>query len=190
MKKLLLVTCAVTALGGFVLAQDSVAQSTQPSKSPSSAQTGTSTAPTDPSKGVRRVDGAAVVMTFYTANSADFRASKIMGQSVYNLNNESIGEVNDIIVNDGKTIKAIVVGVGGFLGIGERNVAIDPASIVLSEQTDGSARMVVNTTRDDLKNAPAFNFADVDKAGPGKENTTTGSGRSNTGGTGNNSNRK
>lgn len=185
MRKMLLLTCAVTALSGFGIAQDSFAQS-QPSKSAPSAQPGTTTTtPADPSKGVRRVDGAAVVMTFYTANAADFRASKIMGKSVYNLNNESIGEVNDIIINDGKTIKAIVVGVGGFLGMGERNVAIDPASIVLSEQTDGSARMVVNTTRDDLKKAPAFHFADVDKAGPKAKNATTGSGGSNTGGTGN-----
>jgi sporulation protein YlmC with PRC-barrel domain len=140
-------------------------------------------------KGVRRVDGAAVTMTFYAANAADFRASKIIGRSVYNLNNESIGDVNDLIIHDGKTISAVVVGVGGFLGMGERNVAIAPGSIVLSEQPDGTARLVVNTTREDLKRAPAFNFADVDKAGPDAKSATTGSG-SNTSATGTGSSRK
>lgn len=56
--------------------------------------------------------------------------------------------------------------VGGFLGMGERNVAISPAWMVLSEQRDGSVGLVVNTTKDELKKAEAFNFADVDKTGP------------------------
>ena len=65
----------------------------------------------------------------------------------------------------------VVVSVGGFLGMGDRNVAVQPGSVVLNEQTDGSARMVINTTKEDLKNAPAFNFADVDKAGAGAATT-------------------
>ena len=176
MRKLLMTTCALTALSGFAVAQTSTGQSqTPPAKSQPSTQSGTTTPSAQAQPGVRRVEGAAVVMTFYTTNPADFRASKLMGKTVYNLQNESIGEVNDLIINEGKTIKAIVVGVGGFLGIGERNVAIDPASVVLNEEPDGNARLVVNTTRDDLKKAPAFNFADVDKAGP-KAGTTTGGG--------------
>lgn len=176
MRRFLSTTCALTALSGLVIAQSSTVQSqTPPSKSQPSAQSGPTAPAAQSQPGVRRVEGAALVMPFYTANAADFRASKLMGRTVYNLQNESIGEVNDLIINDGKTIKAIVVGVGGFLGMGERNVAIDPAAVVLTEQQDGTARLVVNTTRDDLKKAPAFNFADVDKAGP-KAGTTTGSG--------------
>jgi sporulation protein YlmC with PRC-barrel domain len=116
--------------------------------------------------GIQRLDGASAVMTLYTANPADVRASKLMGTNVYNLKDENIGEVSDLVIDNGKTITAVVVSVGGFLGIGERNVAISPASVVLNEQRDGSFRLVVNTTKDDLKNAVPFNFADVDKAGP------------------------
>jgi sporulation protein YlmC with PRC-barrel domain len=116
--------------------------------------------------GIQRLDGASAVMTLYTANPADVRASKLMGTNVYNLKDENIGEVSDLVIDNGKTITAVVVSVGGFLGIGERNVAISPASVVLNEQRDGSFRLVVNTTKDDLKNAAPFNFADVDKAGP------------------------
>lgn len=173
MRHAIYAACAAVAM----VASASYAQAPQqqaPQKQSPAAQPGT------PPGSVQRVDAASVVMTFYTANPADFRVSSIMGKSVYNLNNESIGEVNDIIINDGKTIRAIIIGVGGFLGIGERNVAVDPASVVLSEQSDGSARLVVNTTRDDLKKAPAFNLADVDKAGP-NAGRTTGSGSGGTG---------
>jgi sporulation protein YlmC with PRC-barrel domain len=113
-----------------------------------------------------------VRLTFYKVQSADMRASKLIGADVYNLNNENIGEVSDLILDNGKNVKAVVLSVGGFLGIGDRNVAVEPAAVVLREQNDGSPRLVVNTTKEDLKGAPAFNFADVDKAGSG---ATTGS---------------
>ena len=128
------------------------------------------------SAGLQRVDAASLVMTYYTANPADTRVSNIMGRSVYNLRDEAIGEVNDIIINNGKTITAIVVGVGGFLGMGERNVAVAPSAIVLSETNDGSARLVVNTTKEDLKKATAFNFDDVDKPKAGST-TSMGTGK-------------
>ena len=167
MKRIFLTTCAFAALTALAMAQSSTTPpSAQPGTMGQSSQTG-----------VQRVDTSAVVLTYYTANPADFRASKLLGRTVYNTNNENIGEVNDLIIDNGKTIKAVVVSVGGFLGVGERNVAIAPASIVLSEMADGSARLVVNTTRDDLKKVQAFNFADVDKASPGS-GSTTGSGAS------------
>ena len=182
MKKLLATTCALAALTGFAVAQSSTTPSQTPAQKSGTSQTGTTSPPsaqpgamgTQSSQPgvVQRVDGASLVMTFYAANPADTRATKLIGRTVYNLNNESIGEVNDLIIDNGKTIKAIMVGVGGFLGMGERNVAIAPASIVISELGDGNARLVVNTTREDLKKAQAFNFADVDKAGPNAGNTT------------------
>jgi sporulation protein YlmC with PRC-barrel domain len=125
--------------------------------------------------GVRSVDPAgAVKLTFYAVQAADMRASRLMGADVYNLQNENIGEIQDLIIDNGKTIKAVVVSVGGFLGIGDRNVAVEPASIVLREQNDGSARVVINTNKEELKSAPPFKFADVDKAG--SSGTTTGAG--------------
>jgi sporulation protein YlmC with PRC-barrel domain len=123
--------------------------------------------------GIRAVDSrAAVKVTFYNVQPADMRASKLIGRDVYNLSNESIGEIQDLIIDNGKTVKAVVVSVGGFLGIGDRSVAVEPGAVVLTEQNDGNARVVINTSKDDLKNAPAFNFADVDKAGAGAAATT------------------
>ncbi|MDC7789115.1 PRC-barrel domain-containing protein [Rhodoplanes sp. TEM] len=139
-----------------------------------SGQAGTGQAASQP--GLRAVDPAGSVrLSFYTVEATDMRVSKLMGAEVYNLDNESIGEVEDLILDGGKTIKAVVVSVGGFLGIGERNVALDPRSVVLTERGDGNARLVVNTTREDLKKAPPFDFAEVDRAG-GRAETSGASG--------------
>jgi sporulation protein YlmC with PRC-barrel domain len=54
----------------------------------------------------------------------DWRASKIVGLSVYNANNESVGSINDLLTDRSGNIKAVVLGVGGFLGVGEHLVAV------------------------------------------------------------------
>ena len=53
-----------------------------------------------------------------------WRASKIVGLSVYNDNNESLGSINDLLTDKNGNIKAAVIGVGGFLGVGEHLVAV------------------------------------------------------------------
>ena len=54
----------------------------------------------------------------------NWRASKVVGLSVYNDNNESLGSINDLLTDKNGNIKAVVIGVGGFLGVGEHLVAI------------------------------------------------------------------
>ena len=54
----------------------------------------------------------------------DWRASKMVGLNVYNDNNESIGSINDLLTDKSGNIKAVVIGVGGFLGVGEHLVAV------------------------------------------------------------------
>ncbi len=54
----------------------------------------------------------------------NWRASKLVGLSVYNDNNESIGSINDLLTDKGGNIKAVVLGVGGFLGVGAHLVAV------------------------------------------------------------------
>jgi len=53
-----------------------------------------------------------------------WRASKVVGLSVYNDNNESLGSINDLLTDKDGNIKGVVLGVGGFLGVGEHLVAI------------------------------------------------------------------
>ncbi len=54
----------------------------------------------------------------------NWRASKVVGLSVYNENNESLGSINDLLTDKDGNIKAVVLGVGGFLGVGEHLVAV------------------------------------------------------------------
>ena len=54
----------------------------------------------------------------------DWRASKVVGISVYNDNKEKLGSINDFLIDKSGNIKAVVLGVGGFLGMGEHLVAV------------------------------------------------------------------
>lgn len=82
-------------------------------------------------------------------------ASNYMGKTVYGPNNERVGDVNDILIDRTGTATAIVVGVGGFLGMGEKNVAVPFTSIQMN-QRDGRDELHMNVTRGDLEKAPSF----------------------------------
>jgi sporulation protein YlmC with PRC-barrel domain len=55
---------------------------------------------------------------------SSWRASKLVGLSIYNDKNESVGSINDLLTDKDGNIKAVVIGVGGFLGVGEHLVAV------------------------------------------------------------------
>ncbi|MBV8914962.1 MAG: PRC-barrel domain-containing protein [Acetobacteraceae bacterium] len=57
-------------------------------------------------------------------NGNEWRTSKLKGLNVYNQNNEKLGSIDDILIDQSGQIKAVVIGVGGFLGLGEHNVAV------------------------------------------------------------------
>jgi sporulation protein YlmC with PRC-barrel domain len=63
------------------------------------------------------------------AQKGEYRASKFVGINIYNNNDENVGEINEVMVDKDGSIKAVVIGVGGFLGIGEKNVALPFKSI-------------------------------------------------------------
>ena len=54
----------------------------------------------------------------------NWRSSKLVGLNVYNDSNESLGSINDLLADKSGNIKAVVIGVGGFLGVGEHLVAV------------------------------------------------------------------
>ena len=102
-------------------------------------------------------DHATSTIHYATMAPADMMSSKLVGMDVYNNQNDKLGQVEDLVVDNGKTISGVVVSVGGFLGMGEHYVLIDPASIVVSDK-DGSMKAVVDTNKDNLKAAPAFTY--------------------------------
>ena len=84
-----------------------------------------------------------------------FLASDLTGATVYSPNDEAIGDVNDVIVSREGKVEGIVVGVGGFLGIGEKDVAIEMPKIKMAE-TESGIKLVLDTTKEELAAAPEF----------------------------------
>ena len=80
---------------------------------------------------------------------------EIIGKDVYNDTGNKIGEVTDLIVSPSRKVTYAILGVGGFLGIGEHNVAV-PVGGFKQEQ----GRIVLaGATKDALKAAPKFEYA-------------------------------
>jgi sporulation protein YlmC with PRC-barrel domain len=69
-----------------------------------------------------------------TSFKGDWRASKVVGLNVYNDQNENVGSINDLLMDKSGSIKAAVISVGGFLGMGSRYVAISFDKLKFSEQ--------------------------------------------------------
>ncbi|MBB3592324.1 sporulation protein YlmC with PRC-barrel domain [Rhizobium sp. BK529] len=114
--------------------------------------------------------------SYLTQQAADqISANTYIGQSVYNGNNESIGKVNDLIMKKDGGLVAAVIGVGGFLGIGEKNVAVPIAKITVAQNTqDGSVKLTTTETAESLKAAPEFKTLAMQSAEKAPASTGTG----------------
>jgi hypothetical protein len=96
-------------------------------------------------------------LKYVNVQSYDLLSSRLVGTDIYNVQNEQIGEISDIVIADGKTVIGIVASVGGFLGVGTSYVVLDPASVSLSN-AEGTWKAHVDTTKDDLSNAPKLDY--------------------------------
>jgi sporulation protein YlmC with PRC-barrel domain len=96
-----------------------------------------------------------IVTSDVIAGAKIMTASDFIGKTVFAPDGASIGEVNDFFVtNDGK-VQAVVIGVGGFLGVGEKDVAVSMPSIQM--QPDGeNTKLVINATKEELTAAPTY----------------------------------
>ncbi|MBY0610826.1 MAG: PRC-barrel domain-containing protein [Beijerinckiaceae bacterium] len=97
--------------------------------------------------------------SFPSIGATDVFSSKLRGLNIYNQDNRSIGEIADIAFNSSHTVEAYIVSVGGFLGLGERYVAISPSAVDV--HWDASAKKwqaKMNATAEQLKAAPEFKY--------------------------------
>jgi hypothetical protein len=78
-------------------------------------------------------------------------------QSVYDQSDNKVGEILDLMIAKDSRITAAMVGVGGFLGIDEKNVAI-PFAALAASQKNNQWHLTLNTTKDALKSAPGFTY--------------------------------
>ncbi|HEY9013113.1 MAG TPA: PRC-barrel domain-containing protein [Devosia sp.] len=99
----------------------------------------------------------------YTVTDSDNLATEIIGKQVYSskaADAEHIGDINNLVVAEDGSIQAVVIGVGGFLGIGEKNVAVPMDQLQFVTADDNTERYVLETTKEALNEAPAFEWQD------------------------------
>ena len=82
---------------------------------------------------------------------------ELIGQTVYAVDKAKIGSISDLILSkDGKTVEGFLIGVGGFLGIGEKSVALKMERLKMTAGPDGTLQLAMDMTKDELSNAPVF----------------------------------
>jgi len=91
------------------------------------------------------------------------RASKLIGASVYDPNDQKIGAVDELVLNPDGKVADIVIGVGGFLGAGEKRVAVPMADLKRGKND----HFVLAATKDSLKQMANFEFKTASTAGSG-----------------------
>ncbi len=79
-------------------------------------------------------------------------------QNVYDPNDNKIGEVMDVLIDKSGKVTSLIVGVGGFLGAGEKEVAVPFDAVHVTNKDNNKWYLVMNTTKDDLKSAPGFKY--------------------------------
>jgi hypothetical protein len=84
-------------------------------------------------------------------------AKDFIGLAVYSPDKLKIGTINDLIMSkDAKTVEGFVIGVGGFLGIGEKNVALKMDRLQISNTPEGAVQLTMDAKKEELTNAPSF----------------------------------
>jgi sporulation protein YlmC with PRC-barrel domain len=116
--------------------------------------------------------GAAMSDAPTQQQAGDYMADDIIGTKVRNAQDESIGSVSDLVIDKSGQVKVVIVSVGGFLGIGDKHVAVPWNQLEVRADASGAGSMgattggtaaasrdpvlVVNMTKDELKAAPEF----------------------------------
>jgi sporulation protein YlmC with PRC-barrel domain len=79
-------------------------------------------------------------------------------QNVYDSSDNKIGEIMDVLVDRDGKVSALIIGVGGFLGMGEKDVAVPFNSVRATTKDNNKYYLVMNSTKDALKSAKGFKY--------------------------------
>jgi len=154
------VALSAFALSG-AMAQSNPSTST-PSASPTPPSTQSSSSPSSPSDSSKMSSASSSQSTsgarFVTSQSSDqWLASKFKGTDVIGTDDKKIGDVSDILFDKSGKIEAFVISVGGFLGVGSKDVAIAPQQFQVVKGSNGSSdKLKISMTKDELKQAQNF----------------------------------
>ena len=87
---------------------------------------------------------------------SEVAASDLLNQKVKNPANETVGDINDLSIGSDGKIAAVIIGVGGFLGMGEKNVSLPYDQLTFSRDANGHLVVSVNITKESLQSAPEW----------------------------------
>jgi sporulation protein YlmC with PRC-barrel domain len=106
---------------------------------------------------VSLISGASAAETLSSAPAESWTVTNYYKQAVYDPKESKIGDIDDVLVDSAGKVTGLVIGVGGFLGAGEKNVIV-PYSAVKKTKKNDKWWLTINETKDDLKNARAFKY--------------------------------
>ena len=86
----------------------------------------------------------------------DLKAEELVGTTVYGANDENIGEISDIVLTQDGKVDAVIIDVGGFLGIGEKPVAVGFDNLAFMTDKDGKKYLYTNFTKEQLEAQTAY----------------------------------
>ena len=143
----------LVAIAAVLISSSAIAQTTPPTTTPpaTTTQPPAATPPARTTAPTEEVTTAPTEEVKGAWNARDF-----MGSRVYNMGGERIGDVNDILVDEAGRVTAIILGVGGFLGIGEKEVSMTADQVKRMVHSDGATYFTVNATKDQLTAAPTY----------------------------------
>ena len=95
--------------------------------------------------------------TTTSGGSAGTTVTNFYKQNVYDPSDSKIGDVDDVLIDKEGRVTAMIIGVGGFLGMGEKDVAV-PFSSVRASEKNNKWYLVLNTNKEALKTAPGFTY--------------------------------
>jgi sporulation protein YlmC with PRC-barrel domain len=129
-----------------------------------------------------RTPAVSATTTETITHISQWRASKLVGVSVYNTKNERLGDINEILLDKSGRVSGVVIGVGGFLGMGERDILVgldqlkfvdEPLPVTTGSASTTTARparaaneqwypdhAVVDASEDQIKAMSQFKYSD------------------------------
>jgi ribosomal 30S subunit maturation factor RimM len=90
------------------------------------------------------------------AYSGEIFAQDLLNTSVKNSANDTVGDINDLVIDGNGKISAVIVGVGGFLGLGEKNVALPFEQLAFARDSNDNLAVTANVTKESLQTAPEW----------------------------------
>ena len=88
--------------------------------------------------------------------STDMLASSLIGQSVVNSQDETIGDIKDLVTDESGKVLAVLVGTGGFIGLGEKDVALGFEDLRFARDENNAIKVIANVTPETLASAPDY----------------------------------